>query len=390
MFKYFVGVDVAKDSFSVAIIDERNNTKFQFSAKMNKEGIEKLVNTLNSITKKEEIIIGMESSGSYHLNLFYSLTDKGYRVVIINPLIVANFAKLSLRKCKTDKKDAFTIAKVLSMQKFNQTMINQELKELAREREFLTYEIAKIKNEIKRVIHMLFPEIEYKCFIFSKTILRILLSYPSANAIAHASFEEINKLMKRKIKISTNELIGLAKNSIGINSKALEIVLVCKIGMLIQMEENIEKITKLMIKQAQFIAHEDIDILTSIDGIDVVSAAHFIAEIGDIRRFSSYKKLIAYAGLDPSIYQSGKFESRSKLSQKGNRHLRRILWIMCSNVVFRNPIFRVYFMKRMSEGKPYKMAMMCAIHKLIRTIYSMLTYRTHFIYQKEALCQNFS
>jgi len=109
-----------------------------------------------------------------------------------------------------------------------------------------------------------------------------------------------------------------------------------------------------------------------------------------LKNFSSHKKIIAYAGIDPIVYESGEYKSKNKISKRGNKHIRRILWIMGVNVSLHNPFFKEYFRKKRNEGKPYKMAIMCVIHKLVRTIYSMLINKTHFIPPKEDLGQNSS
>ncbi len=117
---------------------------------------------------------------------------------------------------------------------------------------------------------------------------------------------------------------------------------------------------------------EDVEIITSIGGIGDETASSFLAEIGDYKAFPSYKHLIAFAGLDPSIRQSGKFEGKSKLSKRGNRHLRHIVYLMTSCVVRKNTVLKEYFLKRRAEGLPYKKAILATAHKLVRIIFSML------------------
>ena len=99
---------------------------------------------------------------------------------------------------------------------------------------------------------------------------------------------------------------------------------------------------------------------------------------GDINLYQNDKKLIAAAGLDPSTYQSGKYEGTSRISKRGNRHLRRVVWLMAKTTVFSNQLFRAYFYKRRHEGLPYKMAILATAHKLIRVMFSMLSNQRHF------------
>ena len=157
-----------------------------------------------------------------------------------------------------------------------------EIREIAREREFLCYQIAKIKTEIKRLVHILFPEITP--YIFSKSILKLLSFYPSAHSIANAN-QKIKKLLKRKITLSPEKIIHMAKNSIGIQNTAFEIVLKTQINMLFATKKTYDKITKTLINIVKIKFSEELPILTSIKGIDIISAAHFLAEIGNIEKF---------------------------------------------------------------------------------------------------------
>ncbi len=211
----------------------------------------------------------------------------------------------------------------------------------------------------------------------------MLRNYPPAHRISNCTPETIKEFLKGRFKLSPEEIIELAKNSVGIRNDGLETVLVTKLSMLTVALEALEKITDCLINTPKLLIPEELNILTSIKGIDVVSATHFMAEIGGEQNFSKNKELIAYAGVDPTVYESGRYRGRSRISKRGNRHLRRILWIMAVNVVMNNSYFRSYFEKKRSEGKSYNMAIMCVVHKLIRVIYAMLVNRTHFRYSGE-------
>ena len=121
------------------------------------------------------------------------------------------------------------------------------------------------------------------------------------------------------------------------------------------------------------------ELLSSTKGIGEASALNFLIEMGgDIAAYENEKKLIAAAGLDPSTNQSGKYEGVSKISKRGNRHLRRIIWLMATKVIVNNQVFRAYFFKRRREGLPYKKAVLATAHKLIRVMFALLTNRTTF------------
>ena len=117
----------------------------------------------------------------------------------------------------------------------------------------------------------------------------------------------------------------------------------------------------------------DAKILTSMGGIGDKTAFNFLIELGgDIKAFEHDRKLVAAAGLDPTTYESGKYKGQSKISKRGNRHLRRVIWLMTTKVIISNEVFRTYYFKRRKEGLIYKKAVLATAHKLIRVMFSML------------------
>jgi transposase len=122
---------------------------------------------------------------------------------------------------------------------------------------------------------------------------------------------------------------------------------------------------------------EDIEILTSMKGIGNNSATNFLVELGGgVEPYKSHKQVIAMAGIDPSIYQSGKHEGKGRISKRGNRHLRRVIWQMSTKVIMYNDLFKEYYLKRREDGLPYKKAVLATAHKLIRVIFAMLSNKT--------------
>jgi len=170
----YVGIDVSKEKFDVCGIGDEGKKLFFLSCTMNREGFDKLLTRLATVNTVS-LLVGMESTASYPIALFSYLTAKGYRVAVINPLLIANFAKLSLRKTKTDKKDAFTIAQFLLLQRNAVTTHTAsphlaELRDLSRRRERLVDQMTSLKNDMKRILAVTFPELE--------TITGILLMEP--------------------------------------------------------------------------------------------------------------------------------------------------------------------------------------------------------------------
>jgi transposase len=383
----FVGIDISKDKFDACGITGDETELFQFLATMDRKGFEKLKGHLASVSISS-VLIGMESTASYHVNLFSYLVSEGYRVLLINPLLISNYVKMQLRKTKTDKKDAVVIAQFLLtngdtlIQRATPSLIS-DLRDLSRQRESLVDELTSLKIEIKQLLNITFPELEHMAGIFTKSILKLLQLYPSAFTLRDADLGQLSQMLiadsyGRKREAFEAELIKAAHSSIGSKSPAKEMILKQKIALLLHLKDALQEITGMLIEMSRKLM-EDINIMTSIRGIGDKTAANFLVEMcGDINQFERSGKIIAMAGLDPTVYQSGKHEGKGRITKRGNRHLRRIIWLMTTSVIHYTNTFNVYYLKRRKEGLPYKMAVLATAHKLIRVIYAMLTQRTTF------------
>jgi len=306
--------------------------------------------------------------------------------MVVNPLIIANFAKLSLRKTKTDKKDAVTIARFLflnreSMQRLPTSQITTDLRDLARERESILKMIASMKNDIKRILQTTFPELEQLVDVLGVTMLGFLKVFPSARLIAQATPEAVAKAFdqgdgRRRISVDYTEITRRAKMSVATTSPSKELILPGKIETLLHLKKRADDITRILVKLCRSMKQEELTLLTSIRGIATKTAAPFLAELGNYQDFASHKKVLAFAGLDPTIHQSGKFEGISMISRRGNRHLRKVIYNMTFCVVRYAGPFREYFFRRKREGLPFRKALLATAHKLVRTIFAMLNNKT--------------
>ena len=312
---FFVGIDVSKEKFDACCIDEHKEKMFTLTCSMDRSGFEKL--TLSLPKDKTSLLLAMESTASYHIALFSYLTAQGYYVVIINPLLISNFAKRSLRKTKTDKKDAFTIAQFLYRER--ETFAPQttdylatELKDLARRRERLVDHVTSLKGNIKRLLSVIFPELEHITGIFTKCTLHLLAEYPSAHAIREAGYDTIadifiNRGRGNRPHAGIKTLMETAASSVGVTSPAKELTLKQEASLLMRIQEQIKETTELLMNLLNERMQRDMEILRSIKGIGENTALNFLIEMGVyIEMYENDKKLIAASGLDPSTYQSGK------------------------------------------------------------------------------------
>jgi transposase len=389
-FKWFLGIDVSKETFDASCINTKGERLFNLSASMDRKGFEELMKRFSTLSiPKESVLVGMESTACYHINLYSFLVSLGYTVMVINPLLISNFVKLQLRKTKTDKKDAYVIAQFLLLNRdsLSQTILSSDisdLRDLSRQRESLVDQMSSIKSEIKRLLTMTFPELEHISGIFTKSMLRLLCQYPSAASIKQAKRSKIAKVLipgsyGKQTDVSVDRIVKAAQVSVGTSSATKEIILRQKVSLLIQLEEHLQELTDMLIELCQGKIQGDMDILTSMKGIGEKTAVNFLIEIGgDIKQFESHKKLIAMAGLDPALYQSGKIDRKGRISKRGNRHLRRVIWLMTTKVIQFNERFKQYYLKRRKDGLPYKKAVLATAHKLIRVMFAMLRNKTLF------------
>lgn len=383
----FVGIDVSKFSFQVSVMDKNNNITINKSLEMNKQGFDELKSITNNLNN---FVIGLESTGIYHINLLYFITSITTNIILINPYLIKNFIKaISLRKTKTDKIDANIIAKFLQKNIENLNYYNEKnfivITQLSRKKDKIIKNITSAKNQIKQMINMIFPEIANNFNIFSKFFINFFEKYSTPNDILNASKTKINNCIKKlqagkgnKIKINYDILYKLAKNSIGFSDNGLKVILKTELNILKVYMQELKTINDTFITYISEHFAEELEILTSIKGVGQDSAAKLITEIKDINRFFSYKQLIAYIGTDPAIYQSGKAYKRGKISKRGNSHLRRLVYIMAQCLKNHNPIFKTYFQKKRDENMPYRKAIIATANKAIRVIFTMLKNKTTF------------
>lgn len=385
-FFYFLGIDVSKRSFDACLIDTKESILMNEKFDMDTDGFEQLLESLQDYNR-DHIMVVLESTGIYHLNLFSHLEDSGFAVAIVNPLLIHNFNKAtSLRKSKTDKIDAFKIA---CFSLHNQMKINLDksptssIRNLSRERDRLSKETAKIKTEIKNHLQILFPELVNNYNVFTKTMLLLLLKAPGAVPIKKMKTVQIqrifNKTTGNRVQLSPRELVRLAKRSFGIDDKHLQTVLIMKIETLLFIQKQKSEMDRTLKDYVKDNLKQDFEIITSVKGIGHTTAEKFLIEVGDINNYKSHNQLRAFIGTDPSIKQSGSsINVQGKISKRGNAHLRRTIWQMAVSVINYSHCYTEYFDKKIKEGKKYKQAVIAVANKLIRTLYALLKNKTKF------------
>ena len=388
MVKQFIGIDISKDSFDVALLERSGEIKLEVKLTMDREGFDTLLGYLSSCAK-EELLIAMEATGIYHLPLLSFLLGLEFQCVVINPILIKSFiGSTTLRKTKNDKKDAASIA-LFSLKSHHSLHlaspdIIENIRPLIRERENLSKDIARLKTEIKANVVQLFPELLKNTNIFTKSMLHLLLKAPSRRAIRNLKEKTIQRILDdtsgNKVRISAKDIVALAKTSIAVSDRYLEKVLTSKIRRLVAIQEELSILdSELSNSLEESDINDDIKILQSIPGIGAVTSKNFMVEVSSVDKFNSVKQLCAFIGIDPSVRQSGtSVNYRGKISKRGNANLRRTIWQMAIGTIRSCEKFNSYFSKKREEGKKFKQAVIAVANKLLKTIFVMLKNKTKF------------
>ena len=387
----YVGIDVAKDKHDCFAMNSDGEILIEkLTITNNLDGFETLYNSLMNFSNSlDNIKVGLEATGHYSNNILNFLTEKGFNIYLINPLQTNLYVKgQSLRKTKTDKLDAHVIATMLvsdNLKPYIPVSYHiSELKSLTRHRFRLVKENSKFKTSLVRLVDIVFPELpKIVSSVAQKSCLALLYELPSAKDIAECNLTHLTHLLsdnsyKHFGRDKAIQIRDLARNSIGLNSNSVSFELKQTISIIQFIQEQLDDVEK---RIKQILKEINSPILT-IPGISFKTAGSILAEIGDISRFDSPAKLLAFAGLDPSMYQSGKFFStHSVMVKRGSKYLRFALMTAARMVCLNDATFCTFKDRKMAEGKHYMVTMGHVAKKLVRVIYYLL--KTNNVYQAD-------
>ena len=379
---YYVGIDISKYKHDFCIISNTGEVIVENSSfENNKKGFQSLLELLKPYDKSQ-VHIAFEATGHYSMNLEFFLIDKEFSFMKINPLIIKQFLKTrSLRRTKTDKTDALNIAEYLMSVPYkpNSLLLYHiySLKSLCRTREQLIKERSKFAVLLTNELDKSFPELKpFFNNIISSTLLFILDKYKNPSHIAlMKDYDSIRCISRGKFTYAKfAKLKELAKNTVGYHDDNTDLLISTYVSLYNYFNDKIVPIDK----QISTIIKELNPSILSIPGIGEISAASIISEYGDISCFSSPAKMLAFAGLEPSINQSGTLESNGKMVKHGSGHLRYVLMNTSLTLLKFNPIFYDFYLKKRSEGKPHRVALSHVCKKLVRLIYTLETKHVDF------------
>jgi len=385
MTQYFVGIDISKykhDCCIIDAVDQQVVSKFTFTN--DKEGFSELLTSLQSLSIPEDIRIGFESTAHYALNLELFLEKAHHSFMEVNPVLISEYKKsTSLRRTKTDRVDCESIARWLMTVEYKPHSKGfyhaYSLKSLTRLRDRLIRQRSFYLVKITNVLDHTFPE--FKPFFnehFSKTALYLLENYGSAEKMARmnsASYEKLRSLSRGKFSPKQFlELKSLAANTVGINNSIFDVDL----NSLLALYKAVAEQVTILETQITELIEEVHPHYMSIPGIGPISAAVIYAEYGDISNFSSPSQMLAFAGLEPGINDSGTESHKGRMVKRGSSQLRYVLMNCALPLIRFDMTFAAYYAKKRSEGKNHRVALSHVTKKLVRVIFALERQNTDF------------
>lgn len=383
----YVGIDIAKTNHYASIVNYSTGEIIEnpFLVTNDKYGFELLYSKIKNFDKNK-VLIGLESTAHYGNNLIFYFHEKQFKLGIINPIQTATLRKTRIRKVKNDKVDSMIICEALSLGYYNLLSDYDikllEIKSLCRFHKDLKDKATEAKIQLKTYVDQLFPELNsfFKNNLDIKTAHELLKLYQSPEDISKVNLTKLSNLLINSSrgkydKSRAIELKNLASNSVGINNYALSIQIKMTIELIELLESQIKNIEE---QVSDFIKKSD-NVITSIPGISYMTAAIIISEIGDINRFDDPGQVLAFAGLDPSVKQSGTFNASStRMSKRGSSLLRYALILAANNVQLNTKTFNDYYNTKRLQGKLHYNALGHCAGKLVRNIFYMLKRNVKF------------
>lgn len=380
---YYCGIDIAKYKHELSVIDSDGKALLNSKSFSNsREGCEEVTGLFERLgIATEDAVIGMEATGHYWLSVHAFFLELGYDVKVINPIQSEAFRRMYIRQTKTDSKDSFIIAQIMRFGQFSATNLAQEsvvaLRQLSRYRLSLVDSCGDCKRRTIALLDQVFPEYDS---LFSDTFgaasKELLLKYPTPEDMLTVSTRKLTTLLSRASRgrlgaEKAEQLKSMASGSFGVTfaKDAFAFQIRQLMEQIMFLEGQIEELEA----QISLLLSETGSFITTIPGIGDTLGAIILSEIGDIHRFDSPSKLVAFAGLDVRVSQSGEFTgTKQKISKRGSPYLRRAIWMAASRAAFCDPILSEYYQSLRDRGKHHLTAIGAVSRKLCNVIFVIL------------------
>lgn len=380
---FYCGIDIAKYKHEASIIDTNGKAMLDsISFTNDKQGCAKILGVFQNFEiSSADIIIGMEATGHYWLSVYAFFLELGYNVKVINPIQSEAFRKMYIRQTKNDSKDSYIIAQIMRFGEYSATSLSEEniiaLRQLSRYRLALVDACGDCKRRVIALLDQVFPEYD-KLFsdTFGNSSTELLLNCPTPEDMLAISSRKLTNILNKAShgrfgKEKADELKAAAKNTFGVTFA--KDAFAFQIKQLMQQIVFLEKQLSELEEQITVLLHQTNQYITTITGIGDVLGAIIVGEIGDINRFERPNQLVAFAGLDVTVKQSGEFSgSKNKISKRGSPYLRRAIWLAANRAAFCDPILSEYYQSLRARGKHHLTAVGAVARKLCNIIFVIL------------------
>jgi transposase len=388
----FVGIDIASSKHDCVITNQHGKVLEEpFTIKNDYHGFTLLTTRIEKHIGNHQVYVGLESTGHYGNNLISHMVEREYLVYVVNPLLTSIARKsTSVRKTKTDKTDSKAICTFLRTHFSTLTPYTLKsyhtlkLKSLSRLRLNLVKQQSLFKVEFTRLVSITFPELSgFTTTIHSRTNYTLFTEIGLPSDILGTRIDRLTNVLTIASKghfshQKAQQLKELAKNSIGNRDEYFKIQFQTTISSIRHFSEQI----KLIDEEIKQIMDEYFTYIMTIPGVKYTTGAAIISEIGDINNFKSPDSLVAFAGLDPSVYESGEFSSNhNKMSKRGSKYLRNAIWTSSTIIIHNDPVFSAFYTKKIIQGKHHNNAIGHVCKKLTRVIYSIMKSQNDFVTQ---------
>lgn len=379
---YIVGIDIGKNHHEASIVSpEGKQIGHSLRFATTHKGADSLMSFIFNNIGNSSCIFGMEATGHYWYPIYSFLKARGYTIYVINPIQSDSLRKMYIRQTKNDSIDSFLIAEVIRFGQFTTTSMADEnilaMRKLCRYRDSVISSRTEIKLRISTIMEQIFPEYEKQfSSLWLSTSMGILEKYLTPENIENTPIDELFEIIKDKshnrlTKAKAISIKEAAADTFGIKiaQDAFSFQLKQLIDRMNFLDKQIEALDiEIMKYYEQFDCY-----LHTIPGIGIIGAATILAEIGDISRFKNSSALVAFAGIDPTVRQSGEFNStHNHMSKRGSPYLRHAIFLAATTCSFHNSPLNAYYKKKRDQGKHHLTATGAVARKLTTIIYAVL------------------
>lgn len=380
---FYCGIDIAKHKHEASVIDSDGKALIDsISFSNTKDGCEKITDIFEKLgASVSDVVIGMEATGHYWLSVYTFFVELGFSVKVINPIQSEAFRKMYIRQTKNDSVDSFIIAQIMRFGEYSSSGLAEEniiaLRQLSRYRLALVDACGDCKRRVIALLDQVFPEYDSLFSdTFGKTSEEILLSCPTPEELLEVSTRKLTNILNKashgrfckekaeQLKTAAKETFGIAfaKDAFSFQIKQLMEQIVFLEHQLSELEEQIANLL-----------HDTNQYITTISGIGETIGAIIVSEIGDINRFERPNQLVAYAGLDVTVKQSGEFSgTKNRISKRGSPYLRRAIWLAAQRATFCDPVLSEYYQSLRARGKHHLTAVGGVARKMCNIIFVIL------------------